>query len=113
MAAGTDYLLRAMAMKKAMAAAALAAGLALAVGDTALGAAGGSSVDVRSGRGGNGGNGASAGRAGDTFIRRGGGAGGGGGFLTNNGVRGNSKRQSGIHAHPRKPDPQPTHGFDF
>ena len=91
-----------MAMKKALVGAALAAGLALVIGDTALGA----NVNAKGGNGGRGGNGGSGGAAGDIGpINR--------GRSTNKGVRGNTKRRAGQHAHLRKADPQPNHGFDF
>jgi hypothetical protein len=88
-----------MAMKKALAAAAVAAGLALVIGDTAMGAA-----TVRTGNGGRGGAGGQGARSGDTVNIRNG---------QNNGVRGNVKRRSGLNAHPRKADPRPDNGFDF
>ena len=86
-------------MKKALAAAALAGGLALVIGDTALGA-----VNLTTGHGGRGGEGGQGARAGDIFLR---------GFENNRGALHNTQRRSGQHAHPKKPDPQTSFGFDF
>ncbi len=119
-----------MAIKKTMAAAAGALALTLAGGGTVLaagqnghdgirgervigpgdttgsargGTGGNSGQTGNSGKGGQGGNGAPGG---DTVTR------GDGSLRSGNGALHNGKRQSLLHAHPNKPDPQPHHGFD-